>query len=121
MCELKEYISPKAKLSKRKQCNLVGISRSCVYYYLVGESDENLRIMRLMDEHHIENPTYGIFQIQDFLFNEKQISTYYKRIRRLLQLMGIMAIYPKRNLSKLGLAKHTLLYTPFFIPQFSVS
>ncbi len=57
MSELKEYISHKEKLSIREQCNLVGISRSCVYYDPVGESDENLRIIRLMDEHHIEHPT----------------------------------------------------------------
>ncbi len=110
MSELKEYISHKKKLSIRKQCNLVGISRSSDYYYLVGESDKSLRITRLMYEHHIEHPTHGILQIQDFLFNEKQISANYKRVQRLLRLMGIMAIYPKRNLSKLGLAKYIRPY-----------
>ncbi len=76
----------------------------------MGESDENLRIMRLMDEHHIEHPTHGILQIQDFLFNEKQISADYKQVQRLLRLMGIMAIYPKRNLSELRLAKYIRTY-----------
>ncbi len=76
----------------------MGISRSSVYNYPVGESDENLRIMRLMDEHHIEHPTHGILQMQDFLFTEKQISRNYKRVQGLLRLMGIMAIYSKRNL-----------------------
>ncbi len=97
MSELKEYIPHKEKLSIRKQCNLVGISRSSVYYYPVGESDENLRIMRLMDEHHIEHSTHGILQIQEFLFNEKQISANYKRIQRLLHLMGISIIPPVIN------------------------
>ncbi len=110
MSKLKEYISHKEKISIRKQCNLVGISRSSVYYYPEGESEQNIRTMRLMDEHHIEHPTHGILQMQDFLFNEKQISANYKRIQRLLQLMGIMAIYPKRNLSKLGLTKYIRTY-----------
>ncbi len=74
MSELKEYISHEERLSTRKQCNLVGISRSSVYYYPVEESDENLRIMRLINEHLIEHPTHGIFQMKDFLINEKQIS-----------------------------------------------
>ncbi|MCP4141557.1 MAG: hypothetical protein GY755_14955, partial [Chloroflexi bacterium] len=72
MSELKEYISHEEKLSIRKQRNLVGINRSSVYYNPVGESDENLRIMRRMDELHIEHPTHEILQMQDFLFNEKQ-------------------------------------------------
>ncbi len=109
MSEIKEYIFHKVKLSIRKQCNPVGISRSSVYYNPVGENDENLRIMRMMDEYHIKRPTHGILQMQDFLFKEKQISTNYKRVQKLLRLMGIMAIYPKRNLSKLGLAKYIRL------------
>ncbi len=48
--------------------------------------------------------------MQDYLFNVKQISPNYKRVQRLQQLMGIMAIYPKRNLSKLGLAKYIRPY-----------
>ncbi len=63
MSESKEYISRKEKLSIRKQCNLVGISRSSVYHYLVGENDEDLRIMRLKDEHHMELPRHGISQM----------------------------------------------------------
>ncbi len=57
-----------------------------------------------------EHPTHGILQIQDFLFNEKQMNAKYKRVQRLLRLMGIMDIYPKRNLSKLGLAKYIRPY-----------
>ncbi len=45
-----------------------------------------------MDEHHIEHPTHGILQMQDFLFNGKQIRANYKCIQRLLRLMGMMAI-----------------------------
>ena len=110
MSELKNYVSHKEKLSIRKQCKLMGVSRSSIYYNPVGESGENFRIMRLMDEHHMKHPTHGILQMQDFLYHEKQIIANYKRVQRLLRLMGIMAIYPKRNLSKLGHAKYIRPY-----------
>jgi putative transposase len=109
MKELKGYISNNEKLSVRKQCDLLSLSRSTVYYKEVGESEENLRIMRLMDEEFHEHPTHGVIQMQDFLF-AFMFTVNQKRIRRLLRKMGIMAIYPKRNLSKLGQAKYKRPY-----------
>lgn len=109
MSEIKSYISDNEKLSLRQQCQLLGISRSSIYYDPVGESDENLRIMRLMDQEHLDHPTHGVLQIQDFLSGQS-LKVNPKRIRRLLRLMGIMAIYPKRNLSKLGHAKYVRPY-----------
>jgi len=109
MNELKMYISDNEKLSVRKQCDLVEISRSTVYYKPMGESQENLQIMRLMDEEFHEHPTHGVIQMQDFLF-ALLFSVNHKRVRRLLRKMGIMALYPKRNLSKLGHAKYIRPY-----------
>jgi len=109
MKEIVRYISENKKISIRHQCDLLGISRSNVYYHSKGESQENLRIMRLMDEYYLEHPTYGVLQIQDFL-NQKGYLVNHKRVRRLLRKMGIMAIYPKRNLSKLGMAKYIRPY-----------
>jgi putative transposase len=109
MNELKLYISDNEKLSVRKQCDLVGISRSTVYYKPMGESQENLQIMRLMDEEFHEHPTHGVIQMQDFLF-ALLFNVNHKRVRRLLRKMGIMALYPKRNLSKLGHAKYIRPY-----------
>jgi putative transposase len=65
--------------------------------------------MRLMDEEFLEQPTHGVLQMQDFLFACGFLVNH-KRIRRLLRKMGIMAIYPKRNLSKLGHAKYVRPY-----------
>ena len=65
--------------------------------------------MRLMDEHYLNHPTYGVFQMQDYLLSCGLIVNH-KKVRRLLRKMGIMAIYPKRNLSKLGLAKYIRPY-----------
>jgi putative transposase len=109
MKELKEYISDKEQLSVRRQCELLDLSRSTVYYEAVGESEENLRIMKLMDEEFLSEPTHGVLQMQDFLFALNFLVNH-KRVRRLLRKMGIMALYPKRNLSKLGHAKYIRPY-----------
>lgn len=109
MKELRCYIAEDEGISIRHQCELVGISRSNVYYKAVEESQENLQVMRLMDEHYLEHPTEGVLQMQDFLFLCGFLVNH-KRVRRLLRKMGIMAIYPKRNLSKPGNAKYIRPY-----------
>jgi putative transposase len=65
--------------------------------------------MRLMDEHFLNHPTYGVLQMQDYLF-ASSLKINHKRVRRLLRKMGIMALYPKRNLSKLGHIKYIRPY-----------
>ena len=103
------YVAVNEKICLRRQCELMEVNRSNIYYEPKGESEENLAIMRIMDEHYLAHPTEGVLRVQDhllalsFLVNEK-------RVRRLLRLMGLMAIYPKRNLSKLGLAKYIRPY-----------
>jgi putative transposase len=65
--------------------------------------------MRLLDERYLNYPTEGVLQLQDYLRAEGyQIN--HKRIRRLLRKMGLLAIYPKRNLSKLGKAEYIYPY-----------
>ena len=86
------------KLSMRRQCELLEINRSMIYYQPKDESDENLYVMRMLDKRHLDHPTHGVLQMQDFLFALGLVVNV-KRIRRLLRLMGIMAHYPKRNLS----------------------
>lgn len=109
MSELVSYIKENKKISIRHQCDLLEINRSSVYYKPIRESEENLRIMRLMDEHYLDHPTEGVLQMQDFLFMYGFLVNP-KRVRRLLRKMGLMAIYPKRNLSKLGDAKYIRPY-----------
>jgi len=107
--ERKLMIDPGSHVSIRTQCALLSVHRSSLSYKPLLECKENLEVMRLMDEHYMEHPSYGVLRMQDYLFglcfliNEK-------RVRRLLRLMGLMAIYPKRNLSKLGLAKYIRPY-----------
>ena len=109
MKEVEGYIAYNKGLSIRKQCELLDVARSNFYYKPAGEVDENLRTMRLMDEEFLEHPTHGVLQIQDFLAALGFIMNV-KRVRRLLRKMGIMAIYPQRNLSKLGHAKYIRPY-----------
>lgn len=99
-------INPKNKqLSQRVQCDLLSVSRSSLYYTPLGESDFNLKLMKLIDEIHMEHPTFGVLRLQDEL-EEHGIRVNVKRIRRLKKLMRLPTIYPKRNLCKLGKAKY---------------
>lgn len=109
MKELCLFIGHYMGLSIRRQCELLDVNRSNIYYSVIPESTLNLKIMRLMDEYYLKHPTYGVLQMQDYL-SSIGISVNHKRIRRLLRKMGIMAIYPKKNLSKLGLAKYIRPY-----------
>lgn len=105
MKEQRELIDDQHVLSVRRQCDLLNLHRSGLYYKPVGEKPENLEIMRLMDEHYIKHPSEGVIRVQDFLLTMGFVVNH-KRVRRLLRLMGLMAIYPKRNLSKLGMKKY---------------
>ena len=107
--QIKQYISNDNDISIRRQCELLDVPRSNLYYQPIGESELNLKIMRLMDEEFLVHPTHGVLQMQDFLMASGFVVNQ-KRIRRLLRKMGVMAIYPKRNLSKLGQAKYIRPY-----------
>ncbi len=88
MKQRRELIDNEHKLSVRRQCDLLSIHRSGLYYKPQGEKPENLEIMRLMDEHYIKHPSEGVIRMQDMLFALGIIANH-KRIRRLLRLMGI--------------------------------
>jgi putative transposase len=89
------------ELSLQRQCELVGISRSGFYYEPVPESPENLALMRRLDELHLEHPVYGSRRLRALLQREgREVNR--KRVARLLELMGVEVVYPKRNLSQPG-------------------
>lgn len=89
------------ELSIRRQCELLGISRSGFYYEPCSESEENLALMRRLDELHLERPVYGSRRLT-VLLQREGIQVNRKRVVRLLQVMGVEAIYPKRSLSGPG-------------------
>ncbi len=105
MNQRRDLVDNQHDLSVRKQCDILSVHRSGLYYKPLGENQENLEIMRIMDEHYLKYPTEGVIRMQDLLLSLSFVVNH-KRVRRLLRLMGLMAIYPKRNLSKLGLKKY---------------
>jgi putative transposase len=88
-------------LSLRRQCELLGVNRAGLYYERVGESEENLRLMRLMDEQYTRTPFYGSRRMTAWLAAQG-FKVNRKRISRLMELMGIEAVYPKPQLSQPG-------------------
>jgi putative transposase len=105
MSQRRNLVDKNHALSINRQCDALSIHRSGLYYSPKGEKSGNLEIMRIIDEHYINHPTEGVLRMQDMLFALGFVVNH-KRVRRLLRLMGLMAIYPKKNLSKLGLKKY---------------
>ncbi len=79
-------------LSLSRQCAVLSISRSSFYYALKGESPENLALMRRIDELFMKHPFYGSRQMVRQLRRER-IAVGRHRVRRLMRLMGLEAIY----------------------------
>ena len=82
--ELRMFICKDDELSLTTQCELLGISKSGLYYTPKGESEENLNLIKLMDEHHTLQPTHGVLQMQDYLFSLGFLVNH-KRVRRLMR------------------------------------
>ncbi len=77
----------------------MGVPRSSYYYAPAAESEENLLLMRLVDEQYLRTPFYGSPRMTVWL-REQGFSVNRKRVARLMRLMGLEAIYPKPRLSK---------------------
>jgi putative transposase len=90
-----------AEISVRRQCELLGVNRSSLYYEPMGESSENLRLMRLLDEQYTRAPFYGSRRMVEWLATQGH-EVNRKRVSRLMASMGIEAVYPKPKLSQPG-------------------
>jgi putative transposase len=77
------------------------LSRTAYYYQPCPESQENLQLMRALDELHLEHPVYGSRRL-GVLLARRGYAVNRKRVSRLLRVMGIEAIYPRRSLSQPG-------------------
>lgn len=89
------------EISLRRQCELLGVNRSGLYYQARGESPENLMLMRLIDEEYTRRPFYGSRKMMHWL-NAQGYAAGRHRVRRLMGLMGLQAVYPKPRLSQPG-------------------
>ena len=86
-------------LSVVRQCKLVGVSRSSLYYQPAGISDEDLTLMKLIDRQYLSTPFYGSRRMAAWLKRQgEQVNR--KHIQRLMRIMGLKAIYRRPRTSK---------------------
>ena len=86
-------------LSIVRQCELLGISRSGLYYQPKGITEEDLTLMKLIDRQYLVTPFYGARKMAAWLKSQGQ-KVNRKRVRRLMRLMGLKAIYRRPRTSK---------------------
>jgi putative transposase len=96
-------------LSLRRQCALLGLHRSSLYYVPVQESAENLWLMRLIDEQYTRTPFYGSRRMTAWL-RGTGYAVNRKRVVRLMGEMGLEAIFPRPRLSAPGPAAKVYPY-----------
>lgn len=101
LSEKKRLVDPEQpSLSLRKQCKLLGINRSVLYYKPKPVEPYNLLLMNLIDEEYTLHPAKGIIKMVHHLRDLGHFVNH-KRVRRLTREMGLMAVYPSpKNLSK---------------------
>ena len=87
-------------LSVVRQCDLLQIHRSGLYYRPSAETGLNLKLMRLIDEQFMKYPFFGVPRMTKWLWLDKGIKVNHKRIERLYKLMELQAIGPNPNTSK---------------------
>lgn len=105
-----------SQIPVKKQCELLSISNSGYYYKPVEINPYNLDIMKLIDEQYTKTPFYGVERMTAFIIR-KGLAINAKRIRRLMHLMGITAIYPKK---KLSVPSHEYKY-PYLLNDIAVA
>jgi putative transposase len=94
-------------LSIREQCRLLGVPRSTVYYEPWGPKASDLVVMRRLDEQYTATPFYGVERMTASL-RRQGLRIGHNRVRRLLRLMGLEALYPKPRLSVPGGPEHRI-------------
>ena len=97
----RELIEKIERPSIREQCDWLNISRASYYYTPCPETEENLALMRRLDELHLQHPVYGSRRLT-VLLARADLPVNRKRVVRLLRVMGLEALYPRRSLSQPG-------------------
>lgn len=101
-----------------RQCQLLDLARSSYYYMPEPVSDEELDLMKLIDQCYLELPFYGTRRIRNWLLDKHGLVVNRKRIQRLRRLLAIETLYPKRNLS---LANHQHKIYPYLLRGLDVN
>ena len=89
------------KLSIRRQCELIELSRSSYYREPGSESEDNLELMRLIDEEYTRHPFYGTRKMRDYL-KRLGYKVNRKKVQRLMRLMGLASIVPGKRTTVSG-------------------
>ncbi|WP_256847006.1 IS3 family transposase [Paenibacillus sp. Pae108] len=99
------------EITIKRQADLLNVNRTSVYRpsQEKSESEENVQIMHQIDEIYMKHPYFGYRRMTRFL-RDRGFEVNRKRVRRLMQHMGLEAIYPKPNLSKRFHAKYVRPY-----------
>jgi putative transposase len=85
----------------RRQCELLGLSRSSLYYEPAAETADNVRLMGLIDQEYTAHPFLGSRRLTQWLIEQGE-AVNRKRVRRLMRVMGLEAIHPGPKLSAAG-------------------
>ena len=100
MADRRKMIEPEhPKLSTARQCRLLGLPRSSYYHRPKPKPVADLALMRVIDEVYLAQPVFGSRQMTRWL-RRQGYEINRKRVRRLMRLMGLEALYPKPNLSR---------------------
>jgi putative transposase len=84
------------KIAVYRQCELLGLNRSSLYYTPCRDTQYNEQLMKLIDEQYIQTPFYGIAKMTEWLRRQDHYVNH-KRVRRLMRQMGLEAVYPRRK------------------------
>lgn len=105
------------QLSIRQQCELLGLARASFYYQPAPETSLNLELMKQIDQQYTRTPFYGWPRMTNYLQRQGyQINP--KRVRRLMQQMGLQAIYPQPRTSQAAL--HHQVY-PYLLRNLEIT
>ena len=101
MSERRAKIHADHELPKTRRCELLDVARSTAYYRPKPFSEADLALMRLIDEIHLQYPFYGSRRIRNEL-EDRGHPVNRKRVQRLMRLMDLRALYPRRRTSQPG-------------------
>jgi len=110
-------IENKSQLSQRKQCELLSIHRSKLYYKPKSSSMMNLHLMRIIDAQYTQTPFYGVPRMTDHINRHYDYWVNKKRIERLYKIMDIRALGPNPYTSKPG---NTTYKFPYLLRNLSI-
>lgn len=87
------------QISVKRQCQLLGINRSTLYYRPRGDRADDMGLMQRIDKIYTEMPFYGSRKIAEQLTRDLGYDVNRKRVQRLMAQMGIQAVYAKYSMS----------------------